>query len=122
MALVKVWAETPKISAKINQQTFDDPFGNGDDKQVVAVEIHTTPRAKKFVKWLLYYILLEIGIGLTLLATYVFAQPTFTFVVEHKLFVPLLIACQMLPFAYNWLLAGAFTLVAKTLQRHIKQD
>ena len=122
MALVKVWAETPKISAKINQQTIDDPFGNGDDKQVVAVEIQTKPRMSKALKWILYYVLLQVGIGLTLLATYIFAQSTFTLIVEHKLFVALLIVCQALPFAYNFLLGGAFAMVAKILQRHIKQD
>lgn len=121
MALVKVAAETPKLSAKINQQTIDDPFGNGDDKQVVAVEIQTKPRMSKVLKWILYYILLQVGIGLTLLATYIFAQSTFTLIVEHKLFVALLIVCQALPFAYNFLLGGAFAMVAKILQRHIKQ-
>ena len=121
MALVKVAAETPKLSAKINQQTIDDPFGNGDDKHVVAVKIQATPRMKKFVKWLLYYILLQAGIGLTLLATYIFAQPTFDAMVRHNLFVPLLVALQALPFAYDFLLGGAFAMVAKILQRHIKQ-
>lgn len=121
MAIIKVFAETPKLSAKVNQQTFDDPFGNGDDKQVVAVEIQTKPRMSKVLKWILYYILLQVGIGLTLLATYIFAQPTFTLIIEHKLFVVLLIVCQALPFAYDFLLGGAFAMVTKILQRHIQQ-
>ena len=122
MDLVKVAAETPKLSAKINQQTIDDPFGNGDDKQVVAVEVQAQSRMKGFVKWILYYVVLEIGIALTLLATYIFAKPTFDFLVSHNLFVVFLVALQLLPIPYDMLLRGAFTLTAKALRRHISQE
>ena len=121
MALVKVSAETPKVTANLQQTTVDDPFGNGDDKQVVAVELTAKPRMRKFVKWLLYYVVLEIGIALTLLTTYLFAKPTFELVVNHKLFVVLMVAFQLLPFAYNLLLTGSFNMVAKILKRHVKQ-
>ena len=121
MAIVKVYAETLKISTKVEQKTIDSPFDNGDDKQVVAVEVQAQSRMKGFVKWILYYVVLEIGIALTLLAGHIFAKPTFDFLVSHNLFVVLLVALQLLPIPFDFLLRGAFIAIAKVLKRHIQQ-
>ena len=121
MAIVKVAGETLKISTKVQQTTIDSPFDNGDDKQVMAVEIEAIPRMKPIVKWILYYVVLEAGIALTLLATYLLTPVTFELIWAHKLLVWLLVALQLLPIPYDMLLRGAFALTAKTLKRHIQQ-
>ncbi len=121
MAIVKVAGETLKISTKVQQTTIDSPFDNGDDKQVMAVEIEAIPRMKPIVKWILYYVVLEAGIALTLLATYLLTPVTFELIWAHKLLVWLLVALQLLPIPYDMLLRGAFALTAKTLKRHIGQ-
>ena len=121
MALVKVSAETLKLSTKVQQKTIDSPFDNGDDKQVVAVEIQATPRMKGVVKWILYYIVLEFGIALTLLATYLLTPVMFEQIWGHKLLVWLLVALQLLPIPYDMLLKSTFAFVSKILKRHIKQ-
>ena len=121
MAMVKVASETLKISTKVQQTTIDSPFDNGDDKQVMAVEIEAIPRMKPIVKWILYYVVLEAGIALTLLATYLLTPVTFELIWAHKLLVWLLVALQLLPIPYDMLLRGAFALTAKTLKRHIGQ-
>jgi hypothetical protein len=122
MAIIKVFAETPKLSLKVQDSTIEDPFDNGDDKQVKSLEIQATPRMKGFVKWILYYVVLEIGIALTLFATYLFTPVTFELIWTHKLLVWLLVALQLLPIPYDMLLRGAFTLTAKALRRHISQE
>ena len=122
MALIKVAGETLKISTKVQQKTIDSPFDNGDNKQMMAVEIETTPRMKKIVKWLLYYVVLEVGIALTLLATYLLTPVTFELIWSHKLLVWLIVALQLLPIPYDMLLRGAFALTAKTLRRYISQE
>ena len=121
MAIVKVAGETLKISTKVQQTSIDSPFDNGDDKQVMAVEIEAIPRMKSIVKWILYYVVLEAGIALTLLATYLLTPVTFELIWAHKLLVWLLVALQLLPIPYDMLLRGAFALTAKTLKRHIGQ-
>ena len=121
MAIVKVAGETLKISTKVQQTTIDSPFDNGDDKQVMAVEIEAIPRMKPIVKWILYYVVLEAGIALTLLATYLLTPVTFELIWTHKLLVWLLVALQLLPIPYDMLLKSAFALTAKTLKRHIQQ-
>ena len=121
MAMVKVASETLKLSTKVQQKTIDSPFDNGDDKQVVAVEIEATPRMKPVVKWILYYVVLEVGIALTLFATYLFTPVMFEQIWGHKLLVWLLVALQLLPISYDMLLKSAFVLTSKTLKRHIQQ-
>ena len=121
MAIVKVAGETLKISTKVQQTTIDSPFDNGDDKQVMAVEIEAIPRMKPIIKWILYYAVLEAGIALTLLATYLLTPVTFELIWAHKLLVWLLVALQLLPIPYDMLLKSAFALTAKTLKRHIQQ-
>lgn len=121
MALVKIYAETLKVSAKLQEKTLDDPFGNGDDKQVVSLELDAQPRMKKFVKWLLYYVVLEVGICVTLLATSLLMPTTFNALVQNKHFVLVLVVVQLIPILYDLLLRGAFALTAKTLRRYIQQ-
>ena len=122
MALIKVHAETLKISTKLQEKTLDDPFGNGDDKQVVALEVQAHPRMKSFVKWILYYVVLQVGIVLTLLATNLFMHPTFELIVQNKLLPWVIVALQLLPIPFNLLLSGSFALVAKALRRYISHE
>ncbi len=122
MALVKIYAETLKVSTQLKQHTIADPFDNGDDKQVVAVELDAQPRLKKIFKWILYYIILEVGIVLTLLATALMTPTTFSALVQNKYFVLVLVVAQLLPILYDLLLRGAFALVSKTLRRYISHE
>lgn len=122
MAIIKITAETLKISAKTEHKTIDDPFGNGDDKKVIAVAFDARQRMNNVVKWILYYVVLEIGIVATLFATYLLMPTTFQAIYQHKLFLVLLAVLQLLPIPYDMLLRGAFALTAKTLRRYLSQD
>ncbi len=119
VAVVKVHAESLKVATKVEKRTIDDPFDNGDDKQVMAVQIDAQPRMKVAVKWILYYVLLEVAIGLTLLASYLFVPLTFQWFMQNNLFLWLAIAFQLVPIPYNLLLIGSFNFVAKILKKHI---
>ncbi len=122
MALVKVAGETLKLSTKVQQKTIDDPFGNGDDKKLIAVEVDAKPRMKPVVKWILYYVVLQVGIALTLLATYLFTPTTFQVIIQHNLLWVVIAILQLLPVPYDLLLRGAFALTAKTLRKYLPQE
>ena len=63
---------------------LEDPFGQGDDRKVVAVKLDGKRCLPVWLKWLLYYVLLEAGIALTLLAAYLFTRPVFDMLFANK--------------------------------------
>ncbi len=120
MSLVKVWAESLKITTRFQQKTIDDPFEGGNDKQVTALEVDARRRMKPLAKWILYYAVLEIGLALTLFGTYLLMRPTFEFLWENNAIWWIVGVMQLLPIPYDFLLTGCFVGVAKTIHRHIK--
>ena len=120
-AIVKVCGETVSVSAQIEQkETYEDPFGNGEDTHVLAVEFQGKKRFPTFVKWILYYVLLEVAIGLTLLAAYLFAKPLFTQIVDNSLFYLLLAAMQLIVIPYDLLMRGCLIGARKVLKKAIR--
>ena len=121
-AVVKVYGETMKVTAKVEHtETLEDPFGQGDDRKVVEVQLNGQKRLPTFVKWILYYILLELGIGLTLLATYYLTPDVFQRMYATKWLFWLLIAtAQLVVPLYDMLLRGCLIATVKTMKRVIK--
>ena len=120
-AIVKVCGETVKVSAQVEQQeTFEDPFGNGEDTHVLALQLQGKKRLPTVVKWVLYYVLLEIAIGLTILSAYLFVQPLFNQIVSNKFFYLLLATAQLIVIPYDLLMRGCLIGTTKILHKVIK--
>ena len=120
-AIVKVYGETVKVTAKVEHtETLEDPFG-GEDKTVLAVQFDGQKRLSGAVKWIIYYILLELGIGLTLLATHYLTPEVFERAYSTDWLFWLIIAtAQLIVPLYDLLLRGCLIATVKTMKRVIK--
>ena len=120
-AIVKVYGEMVKVTAQLQEeQVLEDPFGQGDDKKVVALQVQGKPRLPKFVKWILYFALLEAGIGLTLLFSYLFTPGVFQEIVSAKWFWWAVAAIQIIVYPYDVLMSGCLLGTAKILRKALK--
>lgn len=120
-AIVKVYGESFKVTEiKEQTETLEDPFQQGETKQVVAVAVSGKKRLPTVVKWILYYVLLEIGIGLTLLAAYFLTQPVFFIVVNSQFFYWALGLMQILPIPFDLLMRGCIIAATKILRKVVK--
>ena len=121
-AIVKVYGETFKVTAKVEHtETLEDPFGQGDDRKVMSVQFNGQKRLPTIVKWIIYYILLELGIGLTLLVTYYLTPAVFERVYSTDWIFWLLIAtAQLIVPLYDLLLRGCLIGAVKSLKKIIK--
>lgn len=120
-AIVKVSGETVTVTANVaSEEVLEDPFGNGDDKKVVSVKVDAKPKLSKAVKWILYYILLECGIALTLLATYLFTKPVFDAIVGSKWFWLAVAAMQLIVYPYDVMMTGCLKGTVKALQKAVR--
>lgn len=118
MAIVKSYAESMKVTASVQEsQVLEDPFGQGDDRKVVAVKIDGKRCLPVWLKWLLYFVLLEAGIALTLLASYLFTRPVFDTLISNKWFWVLIGAMQLIVVPFDLLLRGCFVGVVKILHK-----
>lgn len=122
-AIVKVYGETVKVTASVEQtQTLEDPFGLGDETKVMQLKVNKKRRFPVVVKWVLYYVLLEIGIGLTLFATYLLTRPVFDTLYATKwLFWLIIVAAQLAVPMYDLLLRGCLIGTVKILHMAVKQ-
>lgn len=122
LAIVKVYGETIKVTAKFEpQEKLEDPFEQGEDKQVVAVQLDGKQFLSNLVKWILYYVLLEVGIVLTLVATYYITPSVFEALYSTQwLFWLMIAAAQLVVPLYDLLLRGCLLGVAKALRKVIK--
>ena len=120
-AIVKVYGEAVRVSAKLTEhQTLEDPFGQGEDTHVLSVKLDGKKRLPAVVKWILYYVLLEAGIALTLLAAYLLTKPLFDQIVQNKYFYLLLAALQLVVIPYDLLMRGCLIGTTKALHKIIK--
>lgn len=120
-AIVKVWGESFKVTAKkCGETVLEDPFDQANDKRVMEVRVEGKRRLPAWVKWVLYYVLLEAAIGLTVLAAYLFTRPTFDAVVHHKLFWVLVAAMQLIVYPYDVLMRGCLIGTQKILRKVVK--
>lgn len=122
-AIVKVCGETVKVTLQSTaEQTLEDPFGQGDDKKVVSFEVQGKPRLPKVVKWILYFVLLEAGIGLSLLLTYLFTPAVFETVVTAKWFWWAIGVIQLIVYPYDVLMHACLVGTTKLLRKVIKPE
>ncbi|MCH5157192.1 MAG: hypothetical protein J1G02_04880 [Clostridiales bacterium] len=121
-AIVKVYGETLKLTAKVDRtETLYDPFEQGDDTQVVSVQLNGRKRLPTFVKWTIYYILLELGIFLTLIATnYLTPAVLDRLKSSNWLFWVIIAVAQLVVPLYDILLRGCLIGAVKVMKRVIK--
>lgn len=122
-ALVKVYAETFKFTRKVErEETLQDPFGQGEDRKVVTVELSGKRRLPRFVKWILYYVLLEVGIALTLLFTKLLTPSVFDAMYDGNalVFWLLVATAQLIVPLYDILLRGCLVGTSKIIKKIIK--
>ncbi len=121
-AIVKVWGESVKVTATVErEETLDDPFGGESDAKVVHLDVKGKPHLNVIVKWVLYYVLLELGIVLTLLFTRWLTPPVFNQLYSNKWVFWLLIGVAQLavPF-YDLLLRGCLIAAVKVVRKSLK--
>lgn len=115
--IVKAYGETVKVTASLGEtEILEDPFG-GEDKQTVAVNVESKPCLPKVVKWVLYYILLEVGLGLTALSVYLFMPDVFKSLLETKILYWILGAAQLVVVPYDLLIRGCFVATVKVMRK-----
>ena len=115
--IVKSYGEALKVTATLGETTvLEDPFG-GEDKQTVAVNVEGKLCLPKVVKWVLYYILLEVGLGLTVLSMYLFTRPVFETLIENNVLYWVLGAAQLIVIPFDLLIRGCFVATVKVMRK-----
>lgn len=116
--VVKAYGEAVKVTASLDEPTIlEDPFDSANDKQVLAVKVDGKPCLNKVVKWVLYYILLEVGLALTVLSVYLFTPSLLQAFIDNKALYWLLGAMQLVVIPYDLLIRGCFVGAVKILRR-----
>ena len=116
-AIVKVWAESVRVTAV---ETLQDPFDDGDTK-VMHVELKGQPRMPAFAKWLIYYALLEVGLALTFLVTWALTPAVFERLYSQPLVFWLIVAAaQVAVPLYDLLLRGSLIAAAKIVRKSLR--
>ena len=122
-AIVKAYGESVKPSAKpMSAPKITDPFDGSDDSdEAIADTAPLKCRLSTVVRWILYYILLEAGVGLTLLFTWLLTPDMFKQLVSTPwLFGVMLGVTQLIVPMYNLLLGGCFAGTVKLLRKIVK--
>lgn len=115
-AIVKVHGEGFRLTATIHKENIlDDPFE--ENAKVLKVQVKPKTNLPKAVRWILYYVLLEIGIGLTVLSAYIFMRPLFETMTQSTWFWIVVGAMQLAVFPYDLLLRGCLVAAAKVVRR-----
>ena len=116
--IVKAYGESVKVIASVGEPTvLEDPFDSNADKQVVAVNVNGKLCLPKVVKWVLYYILLEVGLALTVLSVYLFMPALFKSLVESNMIYWILGAAQLVVVPYDLLMRGCFVGTLKIMRK-----
>ena len=115
--IVKAYGESLKVTASLGETAvLEDPFG-GEDKQTVAVNVESRLCLPKVGKWILYFVLLEVGLGLTVLSAYLFTPDFFKSLVDSKLLYWILGAAQLVVVPYDLLIRGCFIATVKVMRK-----
>lgn len=118
-AIVKVYGEKIKLTASVKtEDVCDDPFDDG--AKVFKLQVKPKMFLGKVIRWILYYVLLEIGLALTVLCAYLFARPVFDAMVQNTWFYVVLAVMQFAPLPYDLLMSGCLKAAFKVLNRAIK--
>lgn len=118
-AIVKVWGESVRITASVQHtETLDDPFEDKEHAKVVHMELQGRRRMRPIVKWVLYYVLLEVGIVLTLIVTRALTPAVFDRLYATKwLFWLTVGAAQLAVPMYDLLLRGCLVGTVKIIRK-----
>lgn len=115
--IVKAYGESLKVTASLGETAvLEDPFG-GEDKQTVAVNVESKLCLPKVVKWILYFVLLEVGLGLTVLSVYLFTPDFLRSLVDSKLLYWIIGAAQLVVVPYDLLIRGCFVATVKVMRK-----
>lgn len=121
MAIVKVRAESIKVTATLgDEQTLEDPFGQGNDRKVQQFNVSTSRGLPKVVQWLLYYVLLELSLCLTGLCVWLFTPSVWQTLVANKYLWLVVVALQIFVVIYDLLLRGCIIATEKIINKVIK--
>lgn len=118
-SIVKVYGEKVKVSATVaKEDIMDDPF---DDKaKVVKVQFDKKTKINPVVRWILYYVLMEAALGLTILFTHIVTPSLLEEMISNKLLYILLAAMQFAVYPYNLLLRGCIVGTEKILKKALR--
>ncbi|MDE7454860.1 MAG: hypothetical protein K2M64_03420 [Clostridia bacterium] len=116
--IVKAYGESVKVTASFDKPTvLEDPFDSNDDKRVVAVEVKSKSCLNKVVKWVLYYVLLEVALGLTVLCAYLFMPDVLQTLITSNTLYWLIGAAQLVVIPYDLLIRGCYIGAIKILRK-----
>ena len=120
--IVKVYGESYKVTSTVERtETLEDPFDQGEDTVVVDVEVRSKRRIPTVVKWIVYFLLLEVAIGLTVLFTYLLTPAVFERMYANTLAFWLIIgAAQVFVPLYDALLKGCLVGTSALLNKIVK--
>ena len=114
-AIIKAYGE--KLKANFENVSADlNPFEN-DNNQESNIQQKPKRCIPTWLCWVLYYVLLEAGIFLTLFFAKILMPSFFDSVVSNNLFLVLLVVVQLLPIPYDILLRGCFVATNKILKK-----
>lgn len=141
-AIVKVYGESTRIvqNGVMAEPLPTDPFETEPPTKPSAGDVNYTeqnnktqdanratttvraskPRLPRAVRWAIYYLLLEIGIAVTLLVAYLVTPTAFDNLVHAQFFVVLLVAAQAVPPLYVQLLSACQRQLVKIVRKVIK--
>lgn len=116
-AIVKTYGEKPKKAQAEVKTVLDDPFD--DQKKVLQVQVRRQTKISPVVRWVLYYIFLEIALGATVLLTYLFAKPLFETMTSTVWFYVALALAQGIVLPYNLLMNGCLAIAKKMVAKSL---
>ena len=102
-------------------ETLEAPFEGEADAEVVRIELKGKRRVHPVVKWVLYYVLMEVGIALTLTVTWALTPAVLERFYSVKwLFWLTLGAAQLAVPMYDLLLRGCLIAAQKVIRKVVK--
>ncbi len=102
------------------KQTAEQNNKTQDANSATTTVRASKPRLPRSVRWAIYYLLLEIGIAVTLLVAHLVTPTVFDNLVHAQFFVVLLVAAQAVPPLYVQLLSACQRQLVKIVRKVIK--
>ncbi len=116
--MVKVFGESVVLKGKTEKVVeAEDLFGLGEQVKTITLNVTAGRRMYKWLKWLLYYVLLWVAIAVTLGGCYLFTQPLFFSIVQSKWFWLVIVLLHFAVVPYNFFLNGVLFATKKLLKR-----
>lgn len=117
-AIVKTYGESMRTVRAHSHEEAVAPFEDGEEATTVTVTTaESKPRLSAAVRWALYYLLLEVGLVLTILVFRAVTPDVFVNLVSTPLFWALIVAAQAAAPLFVWLLTGCMRALVKILRK-----